>query len=86
MTFQNKLRTLLVVTPILLAGLTSIATVDTAAAGSRTANRASAPRSATATNQGVSHIEVNNQNKATPGAKTDKLCPGHRCHHTHGDH
>jgi hypothetical protein len=68
------------------AVLTSVATSDTAAAGSRTSNRAPAPRTATASNQGFSQVDVANQNKAPLGAKTDKLCTAHRCHYTHGDH
>jgi hypothetical protein len=85
MTLQNKLRIFVIAGPMLLAGLTSVA-MDAAAAGSHTGNRAPAPRGATATNKGFSHIDVVNQNKATPSVKTDKLCPGHHCHATHGDY
>ena len=75
---RNRPRSLAVATAMLLVGLTTAATLDVAAASSRSGNRAPAPRAAT--NQGVSHINVVNQNKTLPNAKTEKICLPHQCH------
>ena len=80
-----KLHMVTAAASILIVGLTLLAILDTAAAGAGTDNRAPTPKTASTSNGG-SHGTIVNDTRATPTVKTDKLCPGHHCHHYPGDH